>query len=69
MLQTDISTVVITKMKERHANYSNLSYVVSDCRDMPEFLDCQFGHVVDKGEQQQPWQQAVVLFFWMIVQS
>ncbi|WIA34526.1 hypothetical protein OEZ86_012849 [Tetradesmus obliquus] len=49
VVNTDISTVVITKMKERHANYSNLSYVVSDCRDMPEFLDCQFGHVVDKG--------------------
>jgi hypothetical protein len=56
MLQTDISKVVIAQMKERHAKYSNLTYVVSDCRDMPEFLDCQFRHVVDKGEEQQQQQ-------------
>lgn len=48
-MQTDISTVVIKQMKERHAKCSNLSYVVSDCRKMPEFRDCQFGHVIDKG--------------------
>jgi hypothetical protein len=53
ILQTDISKVVIAQLMERHAKYPNLSYVVSDCRDMPEFLDCQFGHVIDKGEQQQ----------------
>lgn len=49
LLQTDISPVVINQMKERHAEYPNLIYLVSDCRNMPEFQDCQFGHVVDKG--------------------
>jgi uncharacterized alpha-E superfamily protein len=60
LVQTDISKIVITQIKERHAKFANLTYVVSDCRDMPEFLDCQFGHVVDKGEQQQQQQRGVV---------
>jgi hypothetical protein len=36
-------------MKQRHAQYSNITYRVSDCRNMPEFTDCSFGHVLDKG--------------------
>lgn len=49
VLQTDISEIVIKQMQQRHAQYTNMTYRVSDCRDMPEFLDCSFGHVVDKG--------------------
>jgi hypothetical protein len=52
-LQTDISEVVIKQMQQRHAQYANMTYRVSDCRDMPEFLDCSFGHVVDKGGRSQ----------------
>jgi len=48
--QTDISQVVIDHMRELHQQYSNMTYVVSDCRNMPEFLDCQFGSVLDKGK-------------------
>lgn len=48
-LQTDISEVVIKQMTQRHAQYSNMTYRVSDCRNMPEFMDCSFGHVLDKG--------------------
>lgn len=48
-LQTDISEVVIKQMAQRHAQYSNMNYRVSDCRKMPEFMDCSFGHVLDKG--------------------
>lgn len=36
-------------MQQRHAQYTNMTYRVSDCRDMPEFMDCSFGHVLDKG--------------------
>ncbi|KXZ54523.1 hypothetical protein GPECTOR_4g588 [Gonium pectorale] len=46
---TDISDVVIEQMRARHRDMPNLRYVVSDCRKMPEFLDCQFGSVLDKG--------------------
>lgn len=48
-MQTDISEVVIKQMQQRHAQYSNMTYRVSDCRCMPEFMDCSFGHVLDKG--------------------
>jgi hypothetical protein len=48
-MQTDISEVVIKQMTQRHAQYSNMTYRVSDCRCMPEFMDCSFGHVLDKG--------------------
>lgn len=49
VVNTDISEVVVRQMQQRHAAYPNLTYLVSDCRGMPEFLDCQFGHVIDKG--------------------
>eukprot|EP00878_Enallax_costatus_P018491 GHUV01019466.1.p1 GENE.GHUV01019466.1~~GHUV01019466.1.p1 ORF type:complete len:169 (+),score=19.09 GHUV01019466.1:232-738(+) len=49
VINTDISPVVIEQMQKRHAQYPNLTYLVSDCRNMPEFRDCQFGHVIDKG--------------------
>lgn len=49
IINTDISEVVIKQMKQRHAQYSNMTYRVSDCRNMPEFTDCSFGHVLDKG--------------------
>lgn len=48
-VQTDISEVVIKQMTVRHGQYSNMTYRVSDCRKMPEFMDCSFGHVLDKG--------------------
>lgn len=50
-VQTDISEVVIQQMQKRHAQYTNMTYRVSDCRCMPEFLDCSFGHVLDKGAE------------------
>ncbi|PNH11513.1 Methyltransferase-like protein 13 [Tetrabaena socialis] len=49
VVNTDISEVVVQQMRQRHAALSSLRYVVSDCRRMPEFLDCQFGSVIDKG--------------------
>ncbi|KAG2436162.1 hypothetical protein HYH02_011666 [Chlamydomonas schloesseri] len=49
VVNTDISEVVIEQMRKKHAEVPGLRYVVSDCRDMPEFLDCQFGSVIDKG--------------------
>ncbi|GLI60014.1 hypothetical protein VaNZ11_002078, partial [Volvox africanus] len=49
VLNTDISEVVIDQMRIKHKDLPNLQYVVSDCRNMPEILDCQFGSVVDKG--------------------
>eukprot|EP00198_Chlamydomonas_reinhardtii_P001902 XP_001691238.1 SAM-dependent methyltransferase [Chlamydomonas reinhardtii] len=49
LVNTDISEVVINQMRKKHAGMPGLRYVVSDCRDMPEFLDCQFGSVIDKG--------------------
>ncbi|EFJ52055.1 hypothetical protein VOLCADRAFT_56160 [Volvox carteri f. nagariensis] len=49
VINTDISEVVIEQMRSKHANVPNLHYVVSDCRNMSEFLDCQFGSVIDKG--------------------
>lgn len=48
-LQTDISEVVIKQMQERHKQYTNMTYRIADCRNMPEFSDCSFGHVLDKG--------------------
>lgn len=48
-LQTDISQVVIDQMKDKHAHMKRLSYHVSDCRNMPEFFDCQYGSAIDKG--------------------
>ncbi|GIM07323.1 hypothetical protein Vretimale_11477, partial [Volvox reticuliferus] len=49
VVNTDISEVVIDQMRCKHKDVPNLRYVVSDCRNMPEFLDCQFGSVIDKG--------------------
>ncbi|GLC33489.1 hypothetical protein PLESTB_000080400 [Pleodorina starrii] len=49
VVNTDISEVVIEQMRAKHKHIPNLRYVVSDCRSMPEFLDCQFGSVIDKG--------------------
>ncbi|KAG2426368.1 hypothetical protein HXX76_013125 [Chlamydomonas incerta] len=49
LVNTDISEVVIDQMRKKHADVTGLRYVVSDCREMPEFLDCQFGSVIDKG--------------------
>mmetsp|Transcript_28747 Transcript_28747/g.63304 ORF Transcript_28747/g.63304 Transcript_28747/m.63304 type:complete len:472 (-) Transcript_28747:1214-2629(-) len=49
IVNTDISHVVIEQMKEKYKNMPNLSYVLSDVRAMPEFVDCQFGNVLDKG--------------------
>ncbi|GFR52820.1 hypothetical protein Agub_g15443, partial [Astrephomene gubernaculifera] len=49
VVNTDISEVVIQQMRSKHAHLPALSYRVSDCRKMPEFLDCQFGSVIDKG--------------------
>ncbi|GIL65553.1 hypothetical protein Vafri_19302 [Volvox africanus] len=48
VVNTDISEVVIDQMRIKHQDLPNLRYVVSDCRNMPEFLDCQFGSVIDK---------------------
>jgi hypothetical protein len=48
--QTDISTTLIQQLQAKHAHIPNLSYCVSDCRCMPEFKECSFGSVIDKGE-------------------
>eukprot|EP00775_Hariotina_reticulata_P001493 gene1493-1832_t len=50
IVNTDISQVVVDHMRERHQQYSNMTYVVSDCRNMPEFMEYQFGSVLDKGK-------------------
>jgi hypothetical protein len=52
--QTDISTTLIQQLKAKHAHIPNLSYCVSDCRCMPEFKECSFGSVIDKGEAAVP---------------
>lgn len=49
VLQVDISQVAIQQMKEKHAGIPGLTYQLGDCRNMPEFMDCQFGSVIDKG--------------------
>ncbi len=41
--------MVIEQMRAKHSHLPALRYVVSDCRCMPEMLDCQFGSVIDKG--------------------
>jgi hypothetical protein len=47
--QIDIAANIIAQLQEQHAGVPGLSYAVADCRDMPEFCDCQFGAVLDKG--------------------
>lgn len=49
IVNTDISEVIISKLKAAHGGRKGLTYFVSDCRCMPEFHDCQFGSVIDKG--------------------
>lgn len=51
-LQVDISPVVIEMMREKHKDLPTLSYVIGDCRNMPEFPDCSFGSAIDKGKCQ-----------------
>ena len=37
-------------MEERHKHIPSLTYMVSDVTNMPQFSDCYFGSVLDKGE-------------------
>jgi len=48
-LQLDISPVVVQQMAAKHAHLKRLSYIVGDCRDMPQLGDCTFGSVLEKG--------------------
>ena len=36
-------------MRERHEALPSLTYMISDVTHMPEFSDCYFGSVLDKG--------------------
>lgn len=48
-MQVDIAKNIIDKLTEQHKDIPGLTYAVGDCRDMPEYMDCQFGGVLDKG--------------------
>ncbi|KAI8467759.1 MAG: hypothetical protein J3K34DRAFT_523470 [Monoraphidium minutum] len=49
VVNVDIAPNVIERMAAQHADLPRLSYAVADCRDMPQFTDCSFGGVLDKG--------------------
>lgn len=49
MVNVDIARNVIDKLKQEHSGIPGLSYAVTDCRNMPEYMDCEFGGVLDKG--------------------
>lgn len=44
----DISAVVIEQMRRMHGSPGQ-SWEVADCRSMPQYADCSFGTVLDKG--------------------
>ncbi len=46
--------MVVEQMQARHRGQERLSYVLGDCRDMREFMDCQFGSVLEKGKVMSP---------------
>lgn len=45
----DIASNIIDKLKAEHAGVPGVTYAVADCRDMPQYMDCEFGGVLDKG--------------------
>ncbi|GIL54568.1 hypothetical protein Vafri_10318 [Volvox africanus] len=49
IINVDYSRVVINHMMELHKGIHQLDYRVADVRDMPEFADCSFEGVLDKG--------------------
>lgn len=49
VVNLDISSVAIAHMAELHKGLHQLTYRVGDARSMPEFGDCSFGAVIDKG--------------------
>ncbi|GIL80063.1 hypothetical protein Vretimale_12887 [Volvox reticuliferus] len=49
IINVDYSRVVINHMTELHKGVQALEYRVADVRRMPEFADCSFEGVLDKG--------------------
>ncbi|KAI8469001.1 MAG: S-adenosyl-L-methionine-dependent methyltransferase [Monoraphidium minutum] len=49
VVNIDIASNVIEQLSALHAGVPGLSYAVADCRDMPQYSDCEFGSVLDKG--------------------
>ncbi|GLC49733.1 hypothetical protein PLESTB_000280800 [Pleodorina starrii] len=49
IINVDYSRVVVDHMSELHKGVRALEYRVADVRNMPEFVDCSFEGVLDKG--------------------
>jgi len=51
----DIARNIIDKLVQQHEGVPGLTYAVADCRDMPQYMDCEFGGVLDKGARAAGW--------------